>query len=213
MANALVVFVVLTGGKLPMTWYPQEYLAKVPMTNMGMRADPSRGYPGRTYRFYKGPVVFPFGHGLSYTKFSHKLAQSSKEVSLLLTSLRAMTNSTILSEGVKARYTNCNQKTLDIHIDVKNTGTVDGTHTLLVFSTPPPSGKSSANKQLVGFQKLHLAAGAEQRVRIGIHVCKHLSVVDEFGIRRIPMGEHNLQIGDDIQHSISVQANPQEIKT
>jgi hypothetical protein len=194
-----------------MTWYPQEYLAKVPMTNMGMRANPSGGYPGRTYRFYKGPVVFPFGHGLSYTKFSHKLAQGLKEVSLLLTSLRGLTNST----DVLARYTNCGTQSLALHVDVKNTGTVDGAHTLLVFSTPPSgksSRKSSTIKQLVDFKKLHLAAGSEQRVEIGIHVCRHLSVVDEFGIRRIPTGEHKLQIGD-IQHSISVQTNLEEIKT
>ncbi|KAE8076862.1 hypothetical protein FH972_015486 [Carpinus fangiana] len=195
------------GGKLPMTWYPQAYLAKAPMTNMNMRADPSSGYPGRTYRFYKGPVVFPFGHGLSYTKFSHKIAQASKMVSLLITSPHALTNST----DVKARYTNCNTQSLDLHIDVKNTGKLDGSHTLLVFSIPPP-GRSSATKQLVGFSKLHLAAGSEQRVRIGIHVCKHLSVVDEFGFRRIPMGEHKLQIGD-IEHSLSVQANLHQIKS
>jgi hypothetical protein len=190
-----------------MTWYPQEYLAKAPMTNMNMRADPSRGYPGRTYRFYKGPVVFPFGHGLSYTKFSHKIAQASKVVSLLITSPDALTNST----DVKARYTNCKTQSLDLDIDVKNTGKLDGSHTLLVYSIPPP-GRSSATKQLVGFSKLHLAAGSEQRVRIGIHVCKHLSVVDEFGFRRIPMGEHKLQIGD-IEHSLSVQANLHQIKS
>lgn len=114
-----------------------------------------------------------------------------------------------------ARYTNCGTQSLALHIDVKNTGTVDGAHTLLVFSTPPSgksSRKSSTIKQLVDFKKLHLAAGAEQRVEIGIHVCRHLSVVDEFGIRRIPTGEHKLQIGD-IQHTISVQTNLEEIKT
>jgi hypothetical protein len=39
------------GGRLPITWYPKDYI-KVPMTDMRMRADPSTGYPGRTYRFY-----------------------------------------------------------------------------------------------------------------------------------------------------------------
>ncbi|KAL8145019.1 hypothetical protein AgCh_003296 [Apium graveolens] len=32
-----------------MTNPAQSYLAQVPMTNMDMRANPSKGYPGRTY--------------------------------------------------------------------------------------------------------------------------------------------------------------------
>ncbi|KAB1213873.1 Beta-D-xylosidase 1 [Morella rubra] len=196
------------GGRLPMTWYPQDYLAKVPMTNMGMRADPLRGYPGRTYRFYKGPVVFPFGHGLSYTKFSLKLAHAPKDVSVPFASLRSSTNSTNFSHGVKVQHTKCNILSLSVHLDVKNRGNMDGTHSLLVFSTPP-SGKWSTHKQLVAFEKVHVAAGSEQRIKVDIHVCKHLTVVDKFGIRRIPMGEHKLQIGD-VEHLITVDANLEE---
>lgn len=57
------------GGKLPMTWYLESF-TNVPMTNMNMRADPANGYPGRTYRFYTGDLLYGFGHGLSYTSFS-----------------------------------------------------------------------------------------------------------------------------------------------
>ncbi|KAJ7955192.1 Beta-D-xylosidase [Quillaja saponaria] len=190
------------GGKLPNTWYPQDYVAKVPMTNMGMR--PSRGYPGRTYRFYKGPVVYPFGHGLSYTTFTHKLAKAPNKVSVQLANLNAFTNSTLLTKGLRVSHTKCDALTIGLHVDVKNEGNVDGTHTLLIFSTPP-AGKWTATKQLVGFEKVHVLAGSNQRVKVGIHVCKHLSVVDHFGIRRIPMGEHELHVGD-LKHSISLEA-------
>jgi hypothetical protein len=186
-----------------MTWYPQDYVSKVPMTNMAMRA--GRGYPGRTYRFYKGPVVFPFGHGLSYTTFAHTLVQAPTSVSVPLTSLSATTNSTILSSAVRVSHTNCNLLSRGVHVDVKNTGTRDGTHTLLVFSSPP-SGKWAASKQLVGFHKIHIVAGSKKRVKIDVHVCKHLSIVDQFGIRRIPMGQHKIQIGD-LEHHISIEAN------
>jgi len=88
---------------------------------------------------------------------------------------------------------------------------MDGTHTLLVFSTPP-LGKGDLEKQLIGFEKVNVAAGGQQRVRVHIDVCKHLSVVDKFGIRRIQMGEHSLHFGD-IKHSISLQASLGDIKS
>ncbi|MCO5594215.1 hypothetical protein L7F22_048240 [Adiantum nelumboides] len=34
------------GGRLPMTWYPESFTRRVPMTDMNMRPNPSRGYPG-----------------------------------------------------------------------------------------------------------------------------------------------------------------------
>nr|DAD38225.1 TPA_asm: hypothetical protein HUJ06_008866 [Nelumbo nucifera] len=199
------------GGKLPMTWYPQDYVAKVPMTSMGMR--PSGGYPGRTYRFYRGPVVYPFGHGMSYTNFAHTVAQAPTLVSVPLDGRRAVGNSTTVSfsgKAVRVTHAKCDGLSVVVHVDVKNTGPMDGAHSLLVFSEPP-TGQWAPSKQLVAFEKVHVPAGTEQRVEVKIHACKHLSVVDRFGIRRIPMGEHSLHIGD-VKHSVSLQAALQEIK-
>ncbi|KAE8670373.1 putative beta-D-xylosidase 2 [Hibiscus syriacus] len=199
------------GGKLPMTWYPQSYIAKVPMMNMGMR--PSGGYPGRTYRFYKGPVVFPFGHGLSYTHFKQSLAFSPTDLPVLInTNLFAAKNySTLSTNAIRVKHAKCDSLSLPLHIDVENTGDMDGTHTLLVFSEPPATIKWSPDKQLIGFRRVHVTAGSIQRVHIDIHACEHLSIVDEFGIRRIPMGAHSLHIGD-LKHSISLQAKLEGIK-
>ena len=133
-----------------MTWYPQSYLAKVPMTNMGLRPDPSTGYPGRTYRFYKGPVVFPFGFGLSYSKFSQSFAEAPTKISLPLSSLSPNSSAT-----VKVSHTDCaSVSDLPIMIDVKNTGTVDGSHTTIVFSTAP----NQIWSYLIGFEKVHIMA-------------------------------------------------------
>ncbi|KAJ8900421.1 hypothetical protein K2173_025198 [Erythroxylum novogranatense] len=179
------------GGKLPMTWYPQEYLTKLPMTNMAMRPSESKGYPGRTYRFYKGPVLYPFGHGLSYTNFVHTIANAPTMVSVPIDGhRRGSGNVTISGKAIKVTHAKCNKLSTE--------------PTLLVYSRPPAE-RWAPHKQLVAFEKVHVAAGAQQRVGINIHVCKFLSVVDRSGIRRIPLGEHSIHIGDT-KHSVSLQA-------
>ncbi|XVF80668.1 hypothetical protein PTKIN_Ptkin15bG0092700 [Pterospermum kingtungense] len=191
-------------GKLPMTWYPQDYVANLPMTDMAMRSSKNRNYPGRTYRFYKGSVVYPFGHGLSYTSFVHTIASAPKVVAVPLDGRHHSGNTTSLSKAIKVNHAKCNKLSVGLQVDVKNTGSKDGTHTMLVFSTPP-AGHWAPHKQLVAFAKVHVPARSKQRVGINIHVCKFLSVVDSSGVRRIPIGLHNLHIGN-VKHSLSLQA-------
>lgn len=59
-------------GRLVTTMYPNSYLQQIQLDDMRMR--PSNDTPGRTYRFYKGPVVYPFGFGLSYTSWNYSLS-------------------------------------------------------------------------------------------------------------------------------------------
>ncbi|XP_017627782.2 probable beta-D-xylosidase 2 [Gossypium arboreum] len=190
-------------GKLPMTWYPQEYVSNLPMTDMAMRSSPNRNYPGRTYKFYKGPVVYPFGHGLSYTNFVHTIASAPKVVTVPLDGHRHSGNATISGKAIKVNHVRCNKLSVGLQVDVKNTGSKEGTHTMLVFSKPP-AGHWAPQKQLVAFAKVHVPARSQRRVGINIHVCKFLSVVDRSGVRRIPTGVHNLHIGG-AKHSLSLQ--------
>ncbi|KAH1073918.1 hypothetical protein J1N35_026246 [Gossypium stocksii] len=192
------------GAKLPMTWYPQDYVSNLAMTDMAMRSSPHRNYPGRTYRFYKGPVVYRFGHGLSYTNFVHTIVNAPNVVTVPLDGHRRSGNATVLGKAIKVNHARCNKLSVGLQVNVKNTGSKDGTHTMLVFSTPP-AGHWAPSKQLVAFAKVYVPARSEQQVGISIHVCKFLSVVDRSGVRRIPIGLHHLHIGD-VKHSLSLEA-------
>jgi beta-glucosidase len=56
------------GGKLPVTFYPKEFVMLSMDVSSGM---------GRGYRYYKGIPVYSFGYGFSYTSFSFTLIRSS----------------------------------------------------------------------------------------------------------------------------------------
>ncbi|KAK9697157.1 hypothetical protein RND81_08G018800 [Saponaria officinalis] len=189
-------------GRLPMTWYPQSYAEKVPMTNMNMRPDPKRGYPGRSYRFYKGETVFCFGDGLSYSDFTHTLVKAAPtQVSIPVQEDHECRSSTCKS--VDAVGDHCQNTAFDIHLRVKNNGTMPGGHTVFLFSSPP-SVHNAPQKHLVGFEKVFLAANRDGVVKFSVDVCKHLSVVDEVGNRKVALGVHLLHIGD-LKHSLNVK--------
>ncbi|KAG8364145.1 hypothetical protein BUALT_Bualt19G0096400 [Buddleja alternifolia] len=179
-------------GRLPMTWYPESYVEKVNMTDMNMRPDPSTGYPGRSYRFYKGPTVFSFGDGLSYSKFNHQLIKAPKLVFVPLEEGHVCLSSACRS--IDAVEHSCKNLAFDIHLSIKNTGKISGSHTIFLFSSPPQV-HNSPQKHLLGFQKLHLAPQGEGVVRFNVDVCKHLSLVDEKGNRKVALGEHLLHVG------------------
>ncbi|OIV96210.1 hypothetical protein TanjilG_14887 [Lupinus angustifolius] len=188
-------------GRLPITWYPQSYVDNVPMTNMNMRADPATGYPGRSYRFYKGETVYSFGDGMSFFAIGHKLVQAPEMVSIPLSEDHECRSSECKSLDVADEH--CQNLAFDIQIGVKNTGKMNARHTVLLFFSPPDV-HNAPQKHLVGFEKVHLAGKSESQVKFKVDVCKDLSVVDELGNRRVPLGKHLLHVGN-LKHSLSVR--------
>ncbi|XP_051126370.1 probable beta-D-xylosidase 7 [Andrographis paniculata] len=186
------------GGKLPVTWYPKDF-AKVPMTDMRMRSDPSTGYPGRTYRFYNGSKVFEFGHGLSYSKHSYKFDS-------IVPSRIFLNEMFVKREEVKrpgsVRYVSvseigrnlCDGMAIAVRVNVRNRGRVPGKHPVLLFARHDGGGDVKPVKQLVGFESLSLNPGESRRVKFTVNPCEHLSYSDRHGSMVIEAGRRYLTV-------------------
>ena len=153
---------VLTGkispaGRLPYTVYRSE--ADLPPFDDYAMAN-------RTYRYYKGPVLHPFGQGLSYTSFAYnKLALSSARIKA--------------GEPVKAT------------VSVRNTGRRDSDEVVQLYLSKPGD---SANPVLAGFRRIHLKAGASESVSIDVDA-RALSQVNMQGERKVKSGAYVLHVG------------------
>ncbi|KAG8037956.1 hypothetical protein GUJ93_ZPchr0026g29121 [Zizania palustris] len=191
------------GGKLPITWYPESFTS-VPMNDMNMRANASRGYPGRTYRFYTGDVVYGFGYGLSYSKYSYNILLAPKKISLshssvpdLISRKPAYTRRDGLDYVQVEDIASCEALQFPVHISVSNDGVMDGSHAVLLFARSKPNFPGSPVKQLVGFESVHTAAGTTTNVEITIDPCKIMSSANPEGRRVLFLGTHVLMVGDE----------------
>ncbi|KAJ1261936.1 hypothetical protein BS78_09G067000 [Paspalum vaginatum] len=208
-AGGLAIAKVLFGeknpsGKLPVTWYPEEF-TKIPMTDMRMRA--AGGYPGRSYRFYNGRTVYKFGYGLSYSKFSERVVIRRKNLahntSLLATAgLAAAATEDNLSYRVDDIGDEvCDQLKFLAVVKVQNHGPMDGKHTALMFLRWPNMTDGRPARQLVGFQSQHLNAGEKANWRFQVSPCEHLSRVKKDGRKVIDKGSHFLKVG---KHEVEI---------
>ncbi|KFK42187.1 hypothetical protein AALP_AA2G222800 [Arabis alpina] len=185
------------GGRLPVTWYPQSFV-NVKMTDMRMRS--ATGYPGRTYRFYKGPKVFEFGHGLSYSRYSYQF-KTQAETNLYLNQSVAKPNSvdsiryTLVSEMGKH---GCDIAKTKVSVMVENQGEMSGKHPVLMFARHERGGEDGkrAEKQLVGFKSIVLSNGERAEIEFEISLCEHLTRANEVGVMVVEEGKYFLTVGD-----------------
>ncbi|KAF7100995.1 hypothetical protein CFC21_102406 [Triticum aestivum] len=214
-AGGLAIAKVLFGehnpsGRLPVTWYPEEYM-RVPMTDMRMRADPATGYPGRSYRFYRGPVVYKFGYGLSYSRFSRRLAASGlaghqKSLLASLTSTPAADSGASHYDVEEIGPERCEQLKFPAVVEVENHGPMDGKHSVLMFLRWPNATGGRPASQLVGFRSQHLEAGEKASLTFDVSPCEHLSRAREDGKMVIDGASHFLFVDEDDEAEISFDA-------
>ncbi|KAB2597573.1 beta-D-xylosidase 6 [Pyrus ussuriensis x Pyrus communis] len=199
------------GGRLPMTWYPESF-TNVPMNNMNMRADPSLGYPGRTYRFYTGDRLYGFGHGLSYSSFTYNIVSAPKKLRLSKPFKVDLSKNVLHQPGDVLDHlhidevTSCDSLRFFVEIAVKNNGDMDGGHSVMLFSRVPKVVKGAPLQQLIGFNRVYTVSNQYTTASILVDPCTHLTFADEHGERILPLGEHVLMVGD-IQHFVSVEIN------
>ena len=214
---------IFLGGRSPYTWYPQSYVDQVPMTDMNMRANSSRSFPGRTYRFYNGSALYEFGHGLSYSTFSTYIASAPSTIVIQNSSVSDIHNNILsfnsdtqlgsLSDGqaIDISTISCMDLTFLLVIAVKNNGPLDGSHVVLVFWKPPSSEfvTGAPIMQLIGFERVQVKVGMTEYVTVKIDLCQQLTIVDSDGKRNLIIGQHTILVGSSsegqVTHNIDVQ--------
>jgi beta-glucosidase len=146
-------------GRLPITFY-KGVDQLPPFEDYSMK--------NRTYRYFEGDPLYPFGFGLSYAKFTYRnLKLSSPE----------------LEAG----------KSLGVEVDVSNTSERDGDEVAEVYLNFPGS-PGAPLRALCGFTRVHLAAGATQHVSFTLQP-RALSEVNERGDRIIVSGTYAVSVG------------------
>lgn len=194
----------LSGGRLPLTWYETGYVDMLPMTSMPLRPVDSLGYPGRTYKFFNGPTVYPFGYGLSYTKFKYQLTSSLETLlKIKLNKHQHCHNLNYTNEGyrqycpvVRVDDLRCDHYQFGFEATIQNLGNKDGGEVVIVYSKPPEGIVGTHAKKVIGFERIFVPAGGSKMMKLKFNACKSLAIVDSTGYSILPSGVHTIMVGD-----------------
>jgi len=122
-------------GRLVETW-PQSLAQLPPMMDYNLR-------DGRTYMYFRGRPLYPFGYGLSYTKFQYANLQTSSP--------------TLPGQGA-----------LTVSVDVKNTGDRAGDEVVQLYVRHRRSALEHPAEELRGFQRVPLQPGETKTVHLDL---------------------------------------------
>ncbi|CAL5871232.1 uncharacterized protein PFLUO_LOCUS5480 [Penicillium psychrofluorescens] len=215
------IYDVITGvqsvaGRLPVTQYPGDYINEVSMFDMNLR--PVGGSPGRTFVWYTGTPVFPFGYGLHYTNFSVSWA-SKPATSYNIGSLgnsatrnkqRATSNSELLDwpsyTTFEGPYLDL-EPFIDISVNIKNTGgnaNLASDYVGLLFISTTNGGPSPyPNKELAAYGRLHnIPVGSTEKLTFSLTL-DNIARTDVDGNRYVYPGDYTLTLDYDSKISFN----------
>ena len=147
-------------GKLPITFYRSD---------SDLPAIEDYSMKNRTYRYFNGDVLYPFGYGLSFTKFKFKKLNVPQEVQI--------------------------GDTINISTEVVNTGKSAGEEVIQLYLSHKDIAPEAPNSQLVGFQKVMLQPGERKIVHFKLSP-RNLAYVDETGGVNTMPGKIKVYIGN-----------------
>jgi len=161
-------------GKLPVTMYPSDFIEQKGMTDYDMASG-----VGRTYKYFSGVPLFPFGHGLSYTTFELNCTRATPTDA---------TDAAGAAGGAVVRYT--------FECSVRNTGARDGDEVILAYHALGAGPRAKLNqstpiRSLVDFARVAVPAGGETRASFSFSPAD-LATVDTHGRKVVVGGEHQL---------------------
>jgi beta-glucosidase len=147
------------GGRLPVTFYKSADQLPA-FTDYSMK--------GRTYRFFTGEPLYPFGYGLSYTTFAYRN----------------------LTAPAQAKAGD----TVKVAVDVQNTGTRSGEEVVQLYLKSANGSGPAPVRWLAGFERVVLRAGETKTVNFEVSA-RQFSAVHADGRRMIQPGIFEISAG------------------
>jgi beta-glucosidase len=141
------------GGRLPITFY-QSVAQLPPFSNYHMA--------GRTYRYLTEEPLFPFGHGLSYTRFEYANLQIAP-LEIVVCSQARNAVECRPRHATTLRYV-ADYKQMDLRLEVKNVGERAGDEVVQLYVRHPASRVTRPLQELKGFSRITLQPGEAQTV-------------------------------------------------
>ena len=146
-------------GRLPVTFYKDVH--QLPhFEDYSMK--------GRTYRYFEGEPLWPFGYGLSYTTFGYS-------------------DLTLPDAPIHAG------DSLAVVVTVRNTGKLAGDEVVQLY-IKFPEAQGAPIRALRGFERIHLDPGASQKVELHL-TTRDLSMVTDRGDIIVAQGKYTVSVG------------------
>jgi beta-glucosidase len=156
-------------GRLPVTFY--KSVSDLPSFE-------DYDMNGRTYRYFKGDVLYPFGYGLSYTSFAY--------------------------DNLNVPPTSKTGDSVRISVNVKNTGKVEGDEVVQLYLSNLSAPVPVPIRSLEAFKRFHLRSGEAKTVTLVIPP-NAFSIIDNNNKRVILPGKFQIAVGGGQPGAISEQ--------